>query len=306
MRWTIRLLFLVFCTPFCLAQEGNPFDIGPAKGAERLIISQSTQQDSNSIHDEEAVAQPKEYNPFDINKESRSLVSKREEPSNTEILSPTATVDTKQPSEIITLIYIIVVLCLLTFAISINRSRFVAILKSLFNSNFLKNLYKENRAWTDLQSIVLYSLFVSNAAYLIYLLNYHYFNGELPGLLILLLSVLAVYAIRHFTMVFISYVYGMDTSVDLHNFSIGIHNMVLGIVLIPFIMGYGFVSPQIASIVLFLLCSFVLIFYALRQIKGGLSIITSRDFNVFYFFIYLCAVEIAPILITWKVVSGAL
>ncbi|MFT4565302.1 MAG: hypothetical protein ACI9FN_000254 [Saprospiraceae bacterium] len=308
MRSSSAFFFIVFYGIYCVAQTGNPFDIGPASESSQKVIVQDSSVDAHDIQGVEVNVPVISNNPFDINSEGRQIdssVVKTNIESSKEAKTP-AVDGNKKPSEIITLIYIIAVLCLLTFAINLNRTRFTALLKSLFNSNFLKNLYKDNRAWTDLQSILLYGLFLTNSAYLLYLLNYHYFSGRLPSVFIIFIVVLALYLLRHFTMVFISYVYGLGQEVDLHNFSIGIHNMILGIVFIPFILGYGFVAPVVAKVVLVLLCVSVFIFYAFRQIKGGLSIITSRDFNAFYFFIYLCSVEIAPILITWKVVSGVL
>lgn len=308
MRSSSAFFFIFFYTIFCVGQTGNPFDIGPVTEPSEQVIVEESAADTNTIQDRDTSIPIISNNPFDINKDGRQTTpTVAETQINSSKLVTTRTGDgNNKPNELATLLYIIAVLCFLTFAISLNRSRFSALLKSLINSNYLKNLYKDNRAWTDLQSIILYSLFITNSAYLLYLLNYHYFGGRLPSVFVIFVVVLGIYLLRHFTMAFLSYVYGLGQQIDLHNFSIGIHNMILGIVLIPFILGYGFVSPQIAKIVLILLCTFVLIFYALRQVKGGLSIITSRDFNVFYFFIYLCGVEIAPILITWKVVSGVL
>ena len=306
MRSTIIFTIMVFYAFICIAQTGNPFDIGLAKEVTPQNNAQSSPFDTSSILSQESKANPISNNPFDIIREVPALKAQSQNITDDAKAPVSTIIASNGPSEIVTLIYVIVVLCLLTFAISLNRSRFFSILKSLFNSNFLKNLYKENRAWTNLQSIVLYGLFVTNAAYLMYLLNHHYFKAVLPNVFILVFIVLAVYLIRHITMAYISSVYRLGQEVQLHNFSIGIHNMVLGIILIPFIMGFGFVSGGIAGSVAFILYVSILIFYALRQLKGGLSIIISRDFNVFYFFIYLCGVEIAPILVTWKVVSGAL
>ncbi len=294
----MRILFILFCFALihCVSgQQSNPFDIG--------MQSPSVKADSTKQQRQANLRQSSSSdNPFDI------LGTQSYSSNNTSLDETTLADVPNQPksNDLLVLIYTLVSLSLLTFAISINRSKFISILKTFYNSIYLKALYKEGRKWFDLQSIILYGLFFTNAGFLLWLINDHYFYGKLPNVFVLTFAILGVYIIRHWIMWVIAYLYQLPSEVGVYSFSIGTHNMILGIILIPFIIAIGFLPMSQHRILLAILVCFVLVVYLFRQIKGVLSILMAREFNVFYFFIYLCAIEIAPILIAWKLVSGAL
>lgn len=302
------LLMALHAYGLCFAQTGNPFDIGISTSPSEVNIPVMSPS-IDSIQARRLKMPLSSDNPFDIGISHRAAVEELSVSQSTQVPS-TPSVSPKssrnKPGDILTLLYSIAMLIVLTLAINVNRKRFMDILKSLINSNYLKNLYKDNRAWTDIQSLLLYGLFFCNAAFLLHILSDQFGLERLPNFLFLLLGVFGVYAVRHFAMLMMCSIYGLAQEVDVHNYSIGIHNMILGVVFVPFILGFGFVRGVADPIWGYLFLACVLIIYALRQIKGILSIITTREFNVFYFFIYLCAVEIAPILISWKIFSGAL
>jgi len=297
----IKRLLLLILLFYCIgipAQEGNPFDIG----------SKSSQQAQDTISDRQ---EQRSDNPFDLNHQpstraSDSPFSSSQVDSTPVRSNPIPNHTRRGPSDLIILIYSILMLVTLTIGINLNRKRFMMILRSAINSNHLKNLYKDHRAWTEIQSFVLYGLFFSNAAFLLGLLNTRFWENRLPSILLLLVGVILAYGIRHLVMWIISYVYAMDMQVGQHNYSIGLHNMITGVLIAPFILSFGFLPEGQGKFLLYALVAIVGLVYLSRQVKGLLSALTMRGFNLFYFFIYLCAIEIAPLLVAWKIVSGAL
>ena len=82
--------------------------------------------------------------------------------------------------------------------------------------------------------------------------------------------------------------------------------MILGVFILPVILAIEFLPGVEYSTFLYVLIGLFLVLYVLRQLKGLLSCFAIRGFNPFYFFIYLCAIEIAPVLVVYKMMIGAL
>ncbi len=249
---------------------------------------------------------PASHNPFDIRSQQLQPDLK---PTGGVISILNRTKDIQSSSKdtnVIVLIYSIVMLIILTLTISMDKMRFRDLMKSSLNSNYLRTLYRETKAWSNGQGILLYVFFILNAAFATWLLTLKLNSSLTQNLFLIGGTIILCYSVRHVTLWALVAIYPVGSEVGLHNFSIGIHNMVLGIFLLPFIMAIEFLPG--VSYQAFLMCGGVifLLIYSLRQAKGLMSCIGMRDFNPFYFFIYLCAIEIAPFLVGYKMMIGAL
>jgi hypothetical protein len=102
----------------------------------------------------------------------------------------------------------------------------------------------------------------------------------------------------------VSYVFPLNNEGNVHNYSIGVHNMMSSLFLIPVCLGMIF-GPE-GLINFFIIAGFIFlgVIYLLRQSKGLLMAISIKGFNPIYFFIYLCAVEIAPFLIVFRMIRN--
>lgn len=299
-----------FILAFCcwalsgVSQGDNPFEVR----ATTVTVGTSSASDTVAVIDT-AVAEAKEEferstNPFEINTNVAPVAvptaSQRQATGRRLLLSSNG------PSKGLILIYTILALVVLSVSIALNRGRFKLILSSLINGNALKTLERGSKAWTDLQSILLYSLFFSNGAVMLWILNSRLFGIPQIGFLYCLGGLIILYLIRHLLMKGMSTVYVLDNSAEQFNYSIAIHNIAIGMILIPFILSLGYVADDnVRRVAIFMLVLIGLI-YLLRQAKGFLSALGMRDLNPFYFFIYLCAFEITPILIAWRMTNGVL
>ena len=308
-------IFLFFLCAVTYGQRVNPFDI-PQSGekagdvillpaTEKLDTSQITIESSGQTN--EALIAPnstplQSNNPFDLPKQ-KSLSTKKPEPRHNDI-KVVKNDQEPQNMKLIVLIYALVIMVILTLCIGINRKRFNSILKAGVNSNYLKTLYRDTTAWTNPQFIILYIYFILNLSFVTWLILLK--SSIIVNLFILIGAVLSCYAIRHFVMWALTTIYPIGREADLHNYSIAIHNCILGILLLPVILVVEFIPGINVSVLGYLAIVVVGIIYFLRQSKGLLSSIRMRSFNLFYFFIYLCAIEIAPILVGYKMMIGAL
>ncbi len=192
-------------------------------------------------------------------------------------------------------------LILLVFGVSLNQPKVQRFFQSLYNTNTLKSLFRNTKTIFELQHIVLYFLFIVNGSLFLALILDHFFGYTIIQYWLIPLCLLGVYIVRHIIMALISFVFTFSTTVDVYNYSIGTHNIALGIILFPFIIGLQFGAASIQSILIYFGLIIIGVIYLLRQFKGLLLAITIRDFNLIYFFIYLCAVEIAPILVILRI-----
>ena len=317
---SIIFLFLVYT--ICCGQSVNPFDIpkGSSEAFEehaptnQEIVDSSGNFDSNTEIQNQTITpstdvQPINNNPFDLpNPLNQSSVQKPMPNSMPQKTSGSlaAPVSNREPGnmKLIVLIYSLVMMVILTLSISIDRNRFSSVLKSGVNSNYLKTLFRDTKAWTNPQFIILYIFFVLNLAFVVWLILLK--SSYTANLFIIIGAVFLCYVLRHLVMWSITAIYPVGKEVSTHNYSIALHNSILGIILLPMILIVEFVPGVDISTLGYLAIFVVVLIYILRQSKGLLSCLGMRSFNPFYFFIYLCAVEIAPILVGFKMMIGAL
>lgn len=333
---------VISCFFFCegITQSTNPFEI-PGKEEEQVkeeeqlpSISSDTvgYLASDTVHTTSAMAaqpdtvsmtmseprtgiiQPMDAvdNPFEVNAQnylpeiSNRVGNEPEEAiTNSEEVVPPSDLSADS-FNIIVLVFSLVMLIIGTLAISLNKSRFSTMLKACINSNAIRSLEREPETWMNGQSIILYAMFFLNAGFFIWLFLSKNESTMPPHLFWIVLAVIGCYFVRHLILGLIGWVYPLGSTVGLHNFSISIHNQVLGIIIIPFILALEFI-PWISVGKIAMVCAFfALVIYVLRQLKGFFLCLGNRGFNPFYFFVYLCAIEIAPILVAYKMIIGAL
>ncbi len=311
----VKRIFLsygfILCCAVCFGQATNPFDI-PVRPGKTLLEDSSdtplTHADTlpvAGIDDRESATAPLNANPFEIGQQ-RTVQPEVTDPNSTteskNFLEPTVSTDTK----LIVLVYFLVMLIILTLAISMNRQRFGKILKSSYNSNHLRTLHRENNAWTNGQIIILYIFFFLNTSFVLWLVLIKTYESPPFGLLSIGLGLIGFYLIRHIVMWAMSNIYNFGHEPDMHNYSIVLHNVIIGVVILPFVLVMEFFSPATFRMALLTLAAIVILIYTLRQGKSLLMSIGMRAFNPFYFFIYLCAIEIAPLMVAYKILMGAL
>ena len=315
MKFGSFIFLFILCT-VSYGQGSNPFDI-PQNGekAMEVVIPEHiedldtlTKSNNNVDASTETIAPTINIdaisnNPFDISP-NKPQSATPQEPSAEEVAIPHSNNDEPWNIKLIVLIYSLVMMIILTLSIGMDRKRFNSVLKSSFNSNNLKTLYRDTKAWANPQFIILYIFFILNMAFMTWLILLK--SSIIVNLFILIGGVLTCYTIRHLVMWSITTIYPVGKEADLHNYSIAIHNSILGILLLPVILIAEFMPSFDITALGYLAIFVVALMYVLRQSKGLLSCIGMRGFNPFYFFVYLCAIEIAPILVGIKMMIGAL
>ena len=177
--------------------------------------------------------------------------------------------------------------------------------RSLFNENVLKLTKRQEGEGLNLHYVLMYIVFFINASVFIYLIGKQYF--ERPSVatwFFILLSVAAVYIIRHIVMRFIGWLFPLEKESALYSFTIMIINLLLGLFLIPInlLMAFGpdnFFKPTF--IVGLIIIGILLLIRYLRGLFISANYVAS---NIFLFFVYLCTLEIAPLLIGYRLITN--
>jgi hypothetical protein len=98
----------------------------------------------------------------------------------------------------------------------------------------------------------------------------------------------------------------VDKEAHLYSFVTMLINILLGVVLTPVNLIVAFAPEPFPQILIWIGLAAILLFYLFRQLKG--LFISGRFLAQyqFHFFLYLCTIEIAPLLIIGKLALGKL
>jgi hypothetical protein len=115
-----------------------------------------------------------------------------------------------------------------------------------------------------------------------------------------------IYLGKFLILKFCGWVFNISRATDIYIFVVFLVNKMLGIFLLPFLILITFSGPQVREI--FITISLVMIFIMLiyRIIAAYRPIRNEIKLTPFYFFLYLCAFEIAPLLLIYKVLLSYL
>ena len=93
----------------------------------------------------------------------------------------------------------------------------------------------------------------------------------------------------------------MNRTVDIYLFVVFMTNKVIGSLLLPFLVLITFSGPLLTEIGITLSIIMVCLFYVYRFIAGYAALHKEIKISGLHFILYLCAFEIAPLLLIYKV-----
>ncbi|MBK7094861.1 MAG: DUF4271 domain-containing protein [Saprospiraceae bacterium] len=297
----------------CIAQNTNPFDIKSRlnskvlkKNNDSLVAKDTTISQITSYNDSFAL---NTSNPFDIDRNKIDSLSEYHS-GQSESVSYRIPVDTKSLKKAFSgnssnfllwvFMFILIIVAILT---GMNREVVIKIIESSWFNNLMNLLHRNFGNKDVLLYSLLYVSFAMNIAIFFYLLigNKFNYNGFLL-FIYLLLTVVFIYVIKHLAIVLFERVFPSLKGIRIYNFSIMIFNIILGIALIPVNAFAAFSTPVLASVFISTGLVLIAIFYVFRLLRGLLSTYNYFVISIFHFFIYLCAFEILPLLIIYKLV----
>ncbi len=291
-----QMLFSVVFMGFCVFTQGqnasNPFELLHRLPKEVLAA--------------EGISLPP-ANPFDVIAHRAPVASASLAENKTEVFKPFAVLPRGGGlSGGLLATLLLVAFAFLTFSVSTNRTAVGKAWAAFLNDNGFAVAQREASGFVGTTPYyLLYSNFLFNAGIFVFLVTRVFqketFNN-LPFLLLCLLGAAIAFLSKHLMLGIIRTLFPVETELRKYNFLIIIFNCVLGLFLVPFNLLIAF-SAKGGSQQL-LLVSWMLgvmaIFYAYRSLRAsaiGGKILTQSPFH---FLLYLCAVELAPVLLLVK------
>jgi len=101
-------------------------------------------------------------------------------------------------------------------------------------------------------------------------------------------------------------VFNISRASDTYIFVVFLVNKMLGIFLLPFLIVITFSGPEVREIFITISLAMVFVLLAYRVLAAYRPVRNEIKLTPFHFFLYLCAFEIAPLLLIYKVLLSYL
>ena len=179
------------------------------------------------------------------------------------------------------------------------------LLTLFFRASMRQQQLREQVLQSPFPSLLLNILFVfSGALYGAFLLRYyHYGSPESFWFHFQFLGcfLIALYLFKYLILKVVGWVFNLNRAVDFYLFVVFLTNKIIGIFLLPFLVLITFSGPILTEVGITLSIIMVSVFYIYRFIGSYSTLRKEIKISGLYFILYLCAFEIAPLLLIYKV-----
>ena len=206
------------------------------------------------------------------------------------------------PSYELFTILIIVSIVFIALAKALFPKRFNDFIFVLGNSNYLKIYAREQKFFDKFDALLFINLILSGAIFAFLCLQYNnnLYNPSINDLFKLCFGIGSFILIKVLVERLIGSLFEIDQLIDQYMFQKISYKNLIGLILIPInlILIYSFKPPIMGLYIIIGLLILINLIGIFTTIKTNQSLIKQ---NLFYFILYLCALEIAPYIILYKV-----
>jgi hypothetical protein len=211
--------------------------------------------------------------------------------------------------------YLFYLMLLLLLYFGLIKVLFEKYLNSLFQFFFRASLRKqqlrEQLLQTPLPSLLLNVLFIVAAGlYTSFLIRQYHVLQQIEFPLLFALcsaSLIVLYAVKFALLKLAGWIFNRSNATDAYIFIVFLVNKMMGILLLPFLVIMSFSTnetlTEIATTISLIMIGILFIY---RFVTGYRNIRHEIKLSAFHFFIYLCAFEITPVLLIFKVLLAYL
>ncbi len=198
----------------------------------------------------------------------------------------------------------LITLSLMALVVANGRTTLRDAYQALMSNNSLRHVYRLQAGWGNIAQLALYGLFLINASIFAFLMIYR-FVGKPPmnqfwTFSFCVLGVCAVFFVKHTILYIVSSVFPIAKEVKLYNFIIITSGILLGLVLLPLNIFIAYSPEILGNLLTYIAFGAIALVYLVRSLRSLSVASPFLGTDQFHFFIYLCTVEFAPILILTK------
>lgn len=178
------------------------------------------------------------------------------------------------------------------------------VIDSVLNYQSSNNLFLEKNMRNIRGSIFLNTLFIINISLFLVQYSNCFFspeNTEIPfsTYLYTLLGIMGLYLGKIITIRSMGYIFNGTNEAKEYLHTVFIYNKNLGIILLLITLSVPFIAEFSSALLLNIGLVIALIFYIFRLFRG-IKILFRKHVSIFYMILYLCALEILPLLVIYK------
>lgn len=280
--------------------QANPFDLSPR-------LPETT-----------AVALPEQEvvpgNPFDITVPSQKAARQQPQAQPAQVIAPagiekgSSHTAARQTSSRMLLIVHLSIALLITILVTFFRPHLGRAYRAFLNDNLLAQLQRERESGGGLPYYLFYGLFMISGGLFLYLLTtylgYTVAPSPLESLAWSVVAVAAFFLAKHLVLGLIGYIFPVSKEVGLYSMTIITFNLILGLFLAAGNVPLAYAGEELQPFIAYGLLAAVGAVYLFMSLRG--LFIGSRflAFHKFHFLLYICTVEIAPVLILARLISS--
>lgn len=181
---------------------------------------------------------------------------------------------------------------------------FSSLFRLMFEASFRQKQRREQLMQETLPSLLMNILFILVGGLFVALIASYYgwLQTSFWWITLYSITVLAlVYMFKYIVIQFTGWVFNAKESASTYSFIVFLINKMIGVVLLPLMLLLAFSSGHVWDIAVTLATGLVILLLIFRYIISLRVIRGTLNINPLHFFIYLCAVELMPMLIIYKV-----
>ena len=204
---------------------------------------------------------------------------------------------------------LLLVIALLTWLKVFYQKNVRQIFEAFFSNTIANQIVRDENILVQRASVLLTITFNLAAALLLYLLSEIY-DWQVPyagsgfsKFIIFALLISFAYTAKFIVLKLSGFLFRIDKAIATYIFNIFIINNVLGILLLLLVIGLAYLPPATTTYLIAAAAMFVCFAYIYRFLRGLVIGFSYNSFSNVYLFLYLCALEIAPLIIIIKLLA---
>jgi hypothetical protein len=203
------------------------------------------------------------------------------------------------------LFYVLVALVLLFALFKLFFAKYLTdLFRVFFQTTMKQRQIRDQLMQTPLPSLLFNFFFIACTGLYINLVLQHYqvrlVNHFWLQYLYCAVGLAVIYTGKFIGLKICGWLFNMEPATESYLFIVFIINKVIGIFLLPFVVMLGFSSGIMVDAALMLSWCGIALLLLYRFILGFTMVRNEVRFNLFHFFLYLCAFEIAPLLLIYR------
>ena len=214
------------------------------------------------------------------------------------------TINIREPWIIVVIITLLIYTALLNLFLG-NDVR--GVLQSFYNKSALSQTDMESGLINSWAFIGLYILFSLSFGLILYqLTKYYNVNYTITGFrLFITLSVLVslLFVLKFLLLKLIGFLFNIGSVVSEYISVLNLTYFNIAFVLLAIVICFSLISSRFIPVLLTVTLSLISVIFAWQYLRNSVSIALNFRFHKFYLFIYLCALEICPVLILIKALN---